>query len=284
MVTGLVPHVGGPVSLGCPTVLTVGLPQARVTDLCTCVGPPDMIAKGSATVLVGGLPAARIGDMTVHGGVIVVGAPTVIIGDAGAGGGGGVGGSGAAAKPPLAQVLTDYQTPDDTMQEWSPYGLGFGTRELTSAEAAALDELGPLEMLSFSNIAHEAFGAADAAFPKPDDWSGTELEWKNLGHNDAFRHTYWNARLTQEFGAEWTERFTTAHEGIPGNEPVREAQDLYNNELGRQIAQQHPNASPDGIEAFVMRAVQNGDAIVVDQDGSLQWSDQVPVGGHHVPR
>ncbi|MCC7267705.1 MAG: PAAR domain-containing protein [Caulobacteraceae bacterium] len=81
MVTVLVPHVGGPVLPPCaPTVIVGGMPQARVTDMCTCVGPPDMIAKGSATVIVMGLPAARIGDMTVHGGVIVTGFPTVIIG------------------------------------------------------------------------------------------------------------------------------------------------------------------------------------------------------------
>ena len=81
MVTGLVPHVGGPILPPCcPTVLTGGIPQARVTDLLTCVGPPDVIAKGSMTVMVGGLPAARMGDITAHGGVIVVGLPTVMIG------------------------------------------------------------------------------------------------------------------------------------------------------------------------------------------------------------
>lgn len=81
MVTVLVPHVGGPVLPPCaPTVIVGGLPQARVTDLCTCVGPPDMIAKGSTSVIVMGLPAARIGDLTAHGGVIVTGFPTVMIG------------------------------------------------------------------------------------------------------------------------------------------------------------------------------------------------------------
>jgi uncharacterized Zn-binding protein involved in type VI secretion len=80
MVTGLVPHVGGPVlPPGCPTVLIGGLPAARVTDMCTCVGPPDMIAMGSMTTLIGGLPAARMGDMTLHGGVIVMGCFTVMI-------------------------------------------------------------------------------------------------------------------------------------------------------------------------------------------------------------
>jgi len=74
MWTGVVPHVGGPVlPPGCPTVLIGGLPAARVTDMCACVGPPDMIATGSMTTLIGGLPAARMGDMTAHGGVIVLG-------------------------------------------------------------------------------------------------------------------------------------------------------------------------------------------------------------------
>jgi uncharacterized Zn-binding protein involved in type VI secretion len=76
-----VPHVGGPIiSPGCPTVLIGFLPSARVTDQCVCVGPPDVIVKGSATVIIGGSPAARIGDNTAHGGVIVAGMPTVIIG------------------------------------------------------------------------------------------------------------------------------------------------------------------------------------------------------------
>lgn len=76
-----VPHVGGPITgPGAPTVLIGGQPAAVVGDVCTCVGPPDAIAKGSATVLIGGKPAARIGDLTTHGGTITVGCPTVMIG------------------------------------------------------------------------------------------------------------------------------------------------------------------------------------------------------------
>jgi uncharacterized Zn-binding protein involved in type VI secretion len=76
-----VPHVGGPVlPAGCPLVLIGGMPAARATDMCTCVGPPDVIALGSFTVLIGSLPAARMGDMTAHGGSIVMGLPTVLIG------------------------------------------------------------------------------------------------------------------------------------------------------------------------------------------------------------
>lgn len=75
-----VPHVGSPILPPCcPTVLIGFLPAARVTDMAQCVGPPDVIVKGSATVLIGGLPAARIGDNTAHGGVIVMGCPTVLI-------------------------------------------------------------------------------------------------------------------------------------------------------------------------------------------------------------
>lgn len=76
-----IPHVGGPiVGPGVPTVLIGGIPAAVVTDNCMCVGPPDVIVKGSATVLIGGLPAARIGDNTAHGGSIVLGLFTVMIG------------------------------------------------------------------------------------------------------------------------------------------------------------------------------------------------------------
>lgn len=78
---GSVPHVGGPVlPPGSPTVFIGGLPAARVGDMATCTGPPDSIILGSATVLIEGMPAARQGDMTAHGGTIVMGCPTVIIG------------------------------------------------------------------------------------------------------------------------------------------------------------------------------------------------------------
>lgn len=81
MVTGVVPHVGGPIAgPGVPTVLIAKMPAAVVGDMCTCVGPPDSIVKGSATVIIGGKPAARMGDTTAHGGSIVLGAPTVMIG------------------------------------------------------------------------------------------------------------------------------------------------------------------------------------------------------------
>ena len=81
MVTVLVPHVGGPIlPPGAITVLIGGLPAARVGDMAVCVGPPDVIALGSFTVLTMKMPQARIGDMTAHGGTIVLGLPTVLVG------------------------------------------------------------------------------------------------------------------------------------------------------------------------------------------------------------
>jgi len=81
MVTALVPHVGGPIlPPGAVTVLIGMLPAARVTDMATCAGPPDVIALGSFTVLTCKMPQARIGDMTAHGGAIVLGCFTVLVG------------------------------------------------------------------------------------------------------------------------------------------------------------------------------------------------------------
>jgi len=78
---GGAPHVGGPVlPPGAPTVLIEGLTAARMGDMAVCSGPPDVIVKGSSTVLIEGLPAARMGDMTAHGGQIVAGSGTVMIG------------------------------------------------------------------------------------------------------------------------------------------------------------------------------------------------------------
>ena len=79
-----IPHVGGPVIMGAPTVLTAGVPQSRVTDTLTCVGPPDVFVIGSMGVIVCSLPATRaLIDTTAHGGNVVMGALTVFIGDSG---------------------------------------------------------------------------------------------------------------------------------------------------------------------------------------------------------
>lgn len=81
MLTVLVPHVGGPIIPPAAITVLIGkLPAARVTDMAVCVGPPDVIVLGSFTVLICKLPAARLGDLTAHGGTIIIGWPTVLIG------------------------------------------------------------------------------------------------------------------------------------------------------------------------------------------------------------
>jgi len=80
MVTGYVPHVGGPVVSPCaPNVLINGKPAALMGDMCVCVGPPDMIAQGEPTVLINGTPVATQGCLTAHGGMITSGEPTVMV-------------------------------------------------------------------------------------------------------------------------------------------------------------------------------------------------------------
>ena len=81
MVTGIIPHVGGPVlPPGGLLTLIMGMPAARVGDMCVCVGPPDVIALGSFTVLIGGQPAAQMGSLTAHGGTVLGMGVTVLIG------------------------------------------------------------------------------------------------------------------------------------------------------------------------------------------------------------
>ena len=75
-----IPHVGGPLLPMPSTVLIGGLPAAGVGQECLCVGPLDVVVMGSLTVFINGRPAARMGDETAHGGVIVSGWPTVIVG------------------------------------------------------------------------------------------------------------------------------------------------------------------------------------------------------------
>jgi uncharacterized Zn-binding protein involved in type VI secretion len=76
-----IPHVGGQVvGPGAPDVLIGGAPAAVVGDMCMCVGPPDSAILGSGTVMIAGKPALRLGDTTAHGGTVITGCPTVLIG------------------------------------------------------------------------------------------------------------------------------------------------------------------------------------------------------------
>lgn len=143
-----VPHVGGPIlPAGCPTVLIGYMPAARVSDMATCVGPPDVIVKGSMTVLIGNMPAARMGDNTAHGGVIVVGEPTVLIGDSGGGSGGG-GGVAATVGAGAGQVTNPFVGPgmaQDLATAFTTTGPAAAAFLGAAKSGAALISRGPCE-------------------------------------------------------------------------------------------------------------------------------------------
>ena len=172
----------------------------------------------------------------------------------------------------LDTILHDYQVSDDTVVEWSPpWPLSMFTdpRKVTAHEAELLNGLGLMQLNDFKDIHDRAFAEADKQFPSVG---------RNDDHNDAFRHTYWNALLASRFGGDWAEDYATAHERLPGNPAQREAMDLFNNNIGRQIAAAHPGASQEELARYVREAVDQGKVVVIDKNGQLAWSNGVPVG------
>jgi hypothetical protein len=156
----------------------------------------------------------------------------------------------------------------------------FTLHNLPVEEAALLEELGPRELFEMLNAKETAVAKADHFYP----WEKVVDPGygQNDGHNDAFRHTYWNALMSSQFGEEFTTAYATAHEAIPGNPSTREAMDLFNNELGRSIAADHPDASDTELAQWVLSAVKNGEALVIDAAGNLAWSNSVGLHQHGI--
>ncbi|GAB4583041.1 DUF6973 domain-containing protein [Nocardia sp. IFM 10818] len=149
--------------------------------------------------------------------------------------------------------------------------------EMTVEEKAAMDELcnplyggNPLNYQTFNEIKNEA-----EAFGKTNKYTAVYDGSKDDGHADAARHAYWNARMTQEFGAEWAEQYSSAHEMVGGNGPQREAMDLKNNEIGRQIGLANMNASPEDLQSAVIAAVDRGDTIVIHRPNGSDAPAQI---------
>jgi uncharacterized Zn-binding protein involved in type VI secretion len=150
-VTVVVPHVGGPIVMGSTDVFTGGLMQARVTDACVCVGPPDAIAVGSLGVIVDFLCAARMTDPTLHGGVIVGGLPTVMIGEVG-----------------------------NPMQ-----AIALGINPLASVINCGFNIDAAIARLYGSNASATSPGTQDGSFPAIGARHGTTITWGN-SLSDAF--------------------------------------------------------------------------------------------------
>jgi len=146
-----IPHVGGPIIMGSPNVMTGGPFAARVTDTCTCVGPPDAIARGSLGVIINNLCAARLSDQTLHGGAIVIGLPTVLIGEIG--------------NPVLAIAL--------------------GINPLTSVINCGFNVDSAIARIYGTNSSATSPGGRDGSFPQIGARHGTVINWGNT-LNDAF--------------------------------------------------------------------------------------------------
>ena len=128
---------GGAIVLGFPMVLIGGMPAARMGDMHVCpmvtpalppiphVGGPVIL--GSPMVLIGSQPAARMGDMLVCVGPpdsIVMGCPTVLIGEGGSGsasGGGGAGGGAGAAAASASTAQTGSKESSTREGHWAEF-------------------------------------------------------------------------------------------------------------------------------------------------------------------
>lgn len=146
---GPAPHVGGPIAMGSPNVLIGSIPAARIGDTAICVGPPDTVATGSSGVIINGKPAARMGDSTAHGGKIIVGMPTVLIGGGGGGGGGGADTVGSTLGNPVAALaafnhLASTRASGSVQQSYGNCGIE-SARQLLDASGNARTEIDVLQ-------------------------------------------------------------------------------------------------------------------------------------------
>jgi uncharacterized Zn-binding protein involved in type VI secretion len=166
--TGNTPHVGGPIVAGCPSVLIGGQPAARVGDKAVCVGPPDRVARGSRSVLIGGRPAARMGDATAHGGRIVTGFPTVLIGDSGGGGAAAV--AGAAPSAAVAGKIERIEARQSLIADGRDRAAGMTGKERDQLLAAADRFERNIEDVERARLAEDVYRAPGDPGSPPPGW------------------------------------------------------------------------------------------------------------------
>lgn len=167
--------------------------------------------------------------------------------------------------------LARYQVrPDGTtmwpsgLTGWLAEQIGVKKQEVTLAEAAMLDDLGLQRGLAglqrFRDIRQDALHRSENVLGgkgNPD------------GQADAFRHAYWNALMTQQYGEAWAAEYATSHERNPKSNHIAVAMDLHNNEVGREIARANPNATADQYAGLVEQAVRDGRLVVIDPNDTL---------------
>jgi hypothetical protein len=134
-----------------------------------------------------------------------------------------------------------YLGSDGYAQDYYPYNL-------TPAEVRFIIRH-PFVARDFQSAANKALAEAQSRFP---------ADQLHNGQGDAFRHAYWNALMTRAHGSSLAKEFADAHETNP-NQPANEKEmDLHNNEVGRQIAVQNPNATDAQLAELVMQALREG--------------------------
>src|SRR5690349_11602486 len=215
-------HGGGPIATGCPTVSIGGLPAARATDLCTCVGAPDAITAGSPTVLIGGRPAARMGDSCAHGGVITGGDAAVRIGSSV--------GTGVSAAAPVP--FRPYQTPRDLVE----------ARAMLAASRALIEAQGHVMRYSDQELLDRAQTSVtdryvvrfmDARYLHAP--GATEGHGGNLGGSlaDTGGIKYWGTTLEDIEDADTDPKLISEKLGIPNYDPnARYALLILDREMG----------------------------------------------------
>ena len=184
----------------------------------------------------------------------------------------------------IGKQLKDADILNDLGSRMDKFAKTAGNIHMTKAEIAQLDKLNVVDQARWASITDSTREMAAEAYKKPTDSTLGTTQWLNDGHLDAYRHSLWNGRMTQAFGVEWTAAYATGHETVKGNPAAREAMDLWNNEVGRRIAQENPDASTRELADLVMEAINKGEMVVIDTDGNLAWSDQIPVGQHGMAR
>jgi hypothetical protein len=93
--------------------------------------------------------------------------------------------------------------------------------------------------------------------------------------SDAFHHAYWNALMTRDMGADFTKLFTDAHETRVDSQRNQTFMDLHNNQVGIQIALDHPTATDAELADFVLDSITNGELVIWD-GSNIYYSDQCP--------
>jgi hypothetical protein len=96
------------------------------------------------------------------------------------------------------------------------------------------------------------------------------LPGNHNGEADALRHALFNALNTQTAGEETAKALGDAHEEDRPQQPAGEKEmDLFNNEVGRQLGKDNPDATPKRLTKMLIDKIVKGELKVLDSNGNL---------------